>query len=633
MLCLPTVSAQTTEGKDFWVAFGKIGSSLMQPPYSPDLFNMRIRIICGSKAASVTIYFKNLDKSVHYNMVPYEIYNYDFDNTEKLAVYHEVMSKTDKSVRVTASNPVSVFASTRRTALNDVTNILPVTALGTEYYAISYNALSGNTYDAYAVVATQDNTKIYHNGIEGVTLDAGEVYYKIAPLLADMTGTHITTNHPVAFFAQSQHAIIPNSVGGWGTVLFQQLAPIHTWGKRFFVPVTVIELEYVRIVVSENNTNITQTGGTIRTDAGGQPTLTNLQAGQFVELEISQDHSGCFIKANNPVGVCSFMKSDTIWNGMGAPSQVWIPAIDQSIPSVLMATFEYPIYHYHYALVLTSTATRHNTMVSIGGAPEVSLSDYAWHDHAAMGTSMSYNNFPLTDLTAYYKFSNPAGIIVLGYGVNILGDFPSSYYYLAGSGMRDLDAMFYVNDVHFQDLKENPFCAGEVAFRAEIEGELHADPEHLKWYINDVEEVAARDLLVWNKTFSHGEYEIKMWVRFENDETVSKKDTLTIISCGQNAEFFANDVHYENLPNTTLCNKTGEVNFRAEIEGEYTEIKWYIDGMEYEPARDLLEWDKIFETGTYNIEMWVHFANGEETTIPSTLKMEVFWVKIRNVRQ
>ena len=50
---------------------------------------------------------------------------------------------------------------------------------------------------------------------------------------------------------------------------------------------TVIVREYVRVVASQNDTKITQIGGTVRTDVpGAQTTHDNLQAGQFVELDI-----------------------------------------------------------------------------------------------------------------------------------------------------------------------------------------------------------------------------------------------------------------------------------------------------------------------------------------------------------
>jgi hypothetical protein len=239
---------------------------------------------------------------------------------------------------------------------------------------------------------------------------------------------------------------------------------------------------------------------------------------------------------------------------------------------------------------------------------------------------------PLTNDDASYLFSNSEGMIIFGYAYGASSTL-QSYYYLAGSAMRDLEAAFYANDVSFQVLKENSFCAGEVTFRAEIEGELHTDQGRLKWFINGTEEILERDNLTWNKTFTPGEYEIRMWARFANNDTISKTGFLKIISCEQNAEFYVNNVHYLNLPDTTFCNK--DVYFSAVIGGLHTvegSLKWFIGGVEYEEARDQMQWSKLFETGTYAIEMWVRFENDETVSIPSTLKMDVFWIKIKNVR-
>jgi hypothetical protein len=44
---------------------------------------------------------------------------------------------------------------------------------------------------------------------------------------------------------------------GMPDCLMQQLAPVNTWGKNFFVPVTIKQNDIVRIVASQNNTDIT----------------------------------------------------------------------------------------------------------------------------------------------------------------------------------------------------------------------------------------------------------------------------------------------------------------------------------------------------------------------------------------
>jgi uncharacterized protein (TIGR02145 family) len=90
-----------------------------------------------------------------------------------------------------------------------------------------------------------------------------------------------------------------------------------------------------------------------------------------------------------------------------------------------------------------------------------------------------------------------------------------------------LSAEFFVNDVHHSVLSETIFCENEVNFRAEVEG-LHSDPESLEWYINNIKIELAIDQLQWNILYPNGEYEIKLWVRFENGMETTITNTLKI---------------------------------------------------------------------------------------------------------
>jgi len=515
----PLQAQSTTEGTDFWVTFGQIANVLIDS-FTVNEFVFQIRIVGGNVSTSGTIYFTNLGTSIPFDIAAYEIYAYSLDNTEKYAVYNTVSGGTTNfSIRITTENPVSVFAFAKCSSWCDATNILPVTSLNTEYYAISYPPPINYLYDAFTVIATQNNTLLWHNETP-VTLDAGEVYYKTSN---NITGDHITSNKPVAFFAQNRATSIHGSVAN---LLFQQLAPVSTWGKTFFVPVTMIGTEYVRIFALQNNTTISQTGGTIIIGTGGQPILT-LQAGEFVELEILLNNYGCYISADKPVGVCSFMKSYDGMGSLGASSQVWIPAIEQTAPNILMAPFVHPNLNYHYALVITSTATKNNTKVSIGGAPPVSLSGGVWYDHTGVGKDMSFYELPLTNLSASYVFSNPEGIIVLGYGIYGIAGASASYYYLAGSSMRNLSAAFTANDIPYAEMSGHFFQECEITFASHIEG-IHSNPGSLNWYIDDELQPHLTDSLTWTQTFATGTYSIKMTVLFMDGSTQDYEGTLNV---------------------------------------------------------------------------------------------------------
>ena len=618
LLCAPYARAQDTSGKEFWVTFGQ---NYVAPI---SICNFQIRIVSSNATTSGTIYFTHLDESVPFNMGADEVYTYDLTNDQKLAVYNTEMGITDYSIRITSNdNPVTVYALCVTYSVGEGTNVFPVDALGTDYYQISYSPYYPLD-DAYAVVATQNNTQLYHNGepIEK-TLNVGEVYYRT--LNSDMTGARITASHPVAFFAVNQYTSIPEPFMGSATSgLMQQLAPIKTWGKNFFVPVSHITSDRVRIVASQNGTNITQAGGTVMSG-----NLTNLQAGDFVELKIS-DATGCYIESNNRIGVCSYLTSEFVL--ISSPAQCWIPALDQAVSHTRITPFIPSIPTYlsaHHALVCTPTATRDNTTVSVGGLPPTSPFGGSWIDNGDP-TGMSFYTMPLESATASYFFSNPKGLIILCYG----GGINSSYYYLAGSAMRDLNAAFTANYIPYNALFDHLFCEEEITFVANIQG-IHSDAGSLKWYINNVLQTDLTDQLTWSKTFAIGNHVIKMEVKFEDESTETYEGTLKIESCGEDPAFYANDIHHQDLPNTTFCDK--KVNFRAEIDEEDLHpdaghLKWFINGIEEPLAQDQLEWSRDFEDGTYPIKMEVRFANGETTIISSTMKVKIFWMEIRNVR-
>jgi hypothetical protein len=511
--------AQTTSGTDFWITFGK-------NYYASVIGNLdlQIRIVNGNQHNTGGIYFTNLNTWVYFDIAPQQVYTYNLI-LQKAAVYNLITGKSNYSIHITSDYLITVYALNQTNLSTDATNILPLTALGTEYYQLSYRSIN-SAEDAYAVVATENNTNLYHNGalVPGSPFNAGEVYYRTAGSGgSDMTGSHITANNPVAFFAVNQGVYIPVNISNYDC-LFQQLAPVNTWGYTFFVPVSHLAKDRVRIVASQDGTNITQTGGIHISAPGGQtgPTYT-LNAGQFIELEALLTNNGCYIQANTQVGVCSYLVGST-YNGMwiSDPAQCWIPAIEQTVTEALIAPFiptGVTALNKHYALVVTPTVTQTNTKVSIGGAPPVALSGDIWHDNAV---GMSFYTMQLTNPSASYLFTNnEGGLLVMCYGIG--GD--ESYYYLGSSAMRNLDAAFYVNNVHYQNLQDTTFCAKDVYFRANIEG-LHADVGSLKWYIDGVEEVAARDQLQWSKPFETGVYEIKMWVRYENDETTTIQSVL-----------------------------------------------------------------------------------------------------------
>ncbi|MDR1259313.1 MAG: IgGFc-binding protein, partial [Tannerellaceae bacterium] len=469
----------TTQGTDFYVSFGQNAGNAVSA------VTMQIRI-AATQDATVTFTFKADASTVTLNVQAGQVYTYNLDATQKTNVYSIAEGTSDKSLRIQSTAPVSVYALNQSSATTDATNVLPVNNLGMDYYQVSYQPLS--TYaDGYTVIATVNGTTVYENGSSKATLNAGQVYSAYY-LSTDATGRHITSDHPIAYFATNSCVNVPVGTT-YCDCLYQQMVPVNSWGNNFLVPVTHRGKERVRVVASQNNTTVAQTGGVKKTDGGGgaqNPANENsftLNAGQFAEFEIALTTGGAYISADKPVAVASYLLG-TGYSGLsdaiGDPALAWVPAVEQAADMAVIAPFA-PSggtnLAKHYALVVTPTATRDNTTIAIGSEAPAALSGGSWTTGNGSGSGMSFYSLQLTNTAASYYFNNLAGLTVMGYGTGSA----ESYYYLSGSAGRSLNPAFYINDVHYQDIDGNVFC-GQTSFHIEgvAQFQVSSAPGHLK---------------------------------------------------------------------------------------------------------------------------------------------------------
>jgi hypothetical protein len=543
------VQAQTTAGKDFWLTFGDNVGSLSD---NAEL-NLEIRVV-ATMPANITITFTDLAGTADHKVTPPllaagEVYTLSLGLAQKEAAYlshYFASGPSSKSVRIQSDFPVTVYALNLRNNTADATNVLPVDALGTEYYHISYN--SQTIYkDGYNIIATEDGTLIFDDSgsqLNTTPLNAGQVLPFYSGYYEDMTGTHITSNKPVAYFTTNGGSMIPfpeePEVYHAKTIdnLYQQMLPVHTWGKNFCIPVTKRGAERIRIVASQDDTHITHQGGVIKTYAGtGSLTLNK---GQFLEMEVNADvkndvsPGGCFITADKPVGICSFMVTrvyyiDVLNNaGDGDPAVAWVSPVEQFVTEATVAPFITPIgisvlLHEHYALLIMPTDGREQTTVSIGRATPALVTGGTWTTCA--NPAYSFYNFEMT-ANESYTFSNPKGLTLLGYGIGNM----ESYYYLAASAARNIAMAFYVNDEHYISINGKKYCGVKnFHIKATIEA-ASADPGHLTWFIDGLERTDVEDQPEWDLTFqTPGEHTIRMVVTDLNN--IKKTFETTIKTC------------------------------------------------------------------------------------------------------
>ncbi|MDR1054691.1 MAG: hypothetical protein LBL90_02450 [Prevotellaceae bacterium] len=476
----------TSQGTDFRIAFGS-------NPNTGGVFQIRM---VATEASVVTVTYRIDNTSTIYNLAAGEVRTISLNKTK---LEHTGTGVTNKSLRVQSDKNIALFAIDMAVYITDATNVLPVTNYGTEYRHISYKNANDNGArygDGYFVIAHQNNTIVYHAGTSVATLSEGQVYFRYSGQTGDFTGTKVTTSQPAAYGVYNDCVKIPASVYACDC-LFQQLPPIPAWGNNFLVPVTNRGKDRVRIVAAHNGTIITQTGGAIQAVTGGQSTLS-LNEGQFVELEISSSANGCYISASKPVAVAAFLMGSQNFslaeNVRGDPAMAWVPPIEQHVAHTAIAPFVAAgnsVIAVHYALIIAPTAFKNTTTVAIGTGPEAGLSGGSWVDNIASG--YSYYSMPLSNSVQTYTYKNPNGLMIMGYGLGR----DESYYYMAAASARQLDPAYYINEIHFQDANGQTYCDDDFVFRASIQYPVSMLSGALRWYIDEVEWVDAKDLYTW----------------------------------------------------------------------------------------------------------------------------------------
>ena len=506
----------TTQGKDFWLSYGN--NAGMGP--QPNMLQLRI---VATRATKVTLTFTEDNTTETINVAAGQVYTRMFDVNEANKIYSSTTGTSKKSMHIVSDESISVFAINIYRHTTDATNVLPVTNYGKAYRHLTYTT-SAN--DGYTLVAAEDNTQISENGNVIVTLNRGQVYSKYSG--GDMTGTLITSDKPIAYFTTNSCVNVPQGVSACDC-LFQQQVPVHSWGNRFLVPITKRGKERIRVVASQDGTTITQTGGQIVSGIGAS-SLT-LNAGQFVELEAALSNGGCFITSDKPVAVASFLmglNSPGLYP-KGDPAMAFVPPIEQTVMNVAIAPFiekGNSVIEEHHALIMTPTATKNATTMTIGGGVPKALSGGTWTDNTQSG--FSFYSMPLTEETSTYYFENAAGLSVLGYG---LGSY-ESYYYLAASSARQLNPSFYINDIHFEDANEQTYCAGEFKIKGVAQLQLQSGSGAITWFVDGQERTDARDKLEWTiqSLDLDKPHEIKMVVKTSYNETMTLTTKITVVN-------------------------------------------------------------------------------------------------------
>jgi gliding motility-associated-like protein len=376
------------------------------------------------------------------------------------------------SLMVESQQPISLYAYNAGVNSSDAANILPLDALGSEYYALSYNSSTNYTTDPatpeeFMVAASQDNTLVTivpsgntttnnntyavksKDALEPFTirLNMGQTYLLKAQISGgndgivytqnSLTGSYIKATKPIAVF--SGHRRVHIGRNGPRDNLYEQLLPLELWGTRYIVANTTSHLTCTpagqtpaanrcRILAAHDGTIIN-----ISTALGNS--VVTLQRGEFSEFTINTAQEYAIVEASKPVSAALFEEtSPCSGNGSSDPFMLVLSPIENGVSSVSFAPFPFfanndaAMGNRHYVTMIVATAHKAHTTLLMEGVGVVDTIDLTtfWHD---IPSGYSYASAQVAYRSdRNYHLSNPYGLTSYAFGHGNA----ESYGYLLG---------------------------------------------------------------------------------------------------------------------------------------------------------------------------------------------------------
>lgn len=359
-----------------------------------------------------------------------------------------------------------------RSYSNDASLLIPSTSVYSNYMAVTFKSILGQTaagttepWPSYiTVIGVSDEELdlvitpaadiVAGEGISAITANTDydfklkkyQVYnFETDELKKDLTGSSIrckdseTNCGPFVVFSGNASTVIPNDKG-YADHLEQQLFPIETWGKDYFLVKSKVkqdEYDYARIIASEDSTTITyspQAPSALAPYTSSVP-ATTLNAGEWTEFYFKGSYS---IKSDKPIMLTHFLtganmisvecesSTDANYhaeNCPGDPAMMLIPSSEQ--------------YRKDYIFLTPgSYKTNYSTIVAESGT-KATLNGTDLTDFTEIGTSgYSYKIVDLGSDFARHSLvcDKPCGLYVYGWEADV------SYAYPGGLNLENLSS-------------------------------------------------------------------------------------------------------------------------------------------------------------------------------------------------
>lgn len=437
---------------------------------------------------------------------------YPINTKEPATVWTLAGQKPKYGLHITANENISVYVILGGESSMDASNILPLTALGSEYYTQDYkpeahndkswSTNAGNMVTVTTILGTENGTTVditprgdtYDNHPSGVpysiTLDQGEVYYLISKKEQQLAGTHIIAKNgkKIAIYTGAPLTRLPNGVSA-RDALFEQPMPIEYWGTQFIVTRSLEkDGNLIGITATQPGTWIKVDGNKIATINEGDTYYIMLQnAGDpqsnkpgtsHVDQTITGD--AIYIETKCPCAVysydtgndykCKDSSKEEIVDGKGDPSSVWVSPIQQKIGKITFGTCYTDKTKDHFLNVVTETATCQNTkLTAIYGVTQLDKTSLLTWKPVPGNSTYSYARAKIGDAStsqfSVFRLENAKGFTATIYG----NGNDESYAYSAGSAAVEMG--INVNGITFTDgyRSDEKFCISDsIEFDASV---------------------------------------------------------------------------------------------------------------------------------------------------------------------
>lgn len=317
-----------------------------------------------------------------------------------------------KAIHITSDNPIAVYGLNRRFQSTDTYLALPLSVLGKEYRAIGYNKLSQDLVSEMAVIATEDNTEVtiiptarmatgQNDGQPyTVKLRKGDVYQCMSdfgtPGTSDLTGTLIKSNKKISVFSGHSCAYVPYTIGTCNH-LVEQMPPINSWGKHFYVGGLKGRSAYtLRVLANEPRTRVFESSKLVAV----------LDAGEFYEdIRVTTDVQ---ITTDKPVLVAQYSQGFKNRDSVGDPMMILVSPTQQFVKNYRIATPVNGTWDHYMNLIVPSNEI---ASIRLDGQP-ISSSEFRAFGISRYSIAQVKIDFGTHTVTG----ASPFGLYLYGFG-------------------------------------------------------------------------------------------------------------------------------------------------------------------------------------------------------------------------